>query len=222
LVWLLCTQPDLSCARIALSLSVCSKTVRRYRDILAEQGWTWEDLSTLDAAGLDRRFNPSRYPVAAKTPIDWHRVETILRDPKSCLRDAWHDYQAHTRPPHLSYPTFCKKARPIFQRRFVGAIGPDALQGGDSGLHMWRTGRADGACVHSVDPAREAAVIPQRRGLDGRCGPTTLLKDWVAGGTPSGRIDASITGDASSSATRPRGTAKTKKAREGENLPGLR
>ncbi|MFT4180100.1 MAG: IS21 family transposase [Thermomonas sp.] len=78
--WILRT--DLSNRKIAEQLRCSSTTVGRYREILAEQGWDWPQIDSMDELALARKLNPSRY-VSRKVFLepDWSYIHREYQRP---------------------------------------------------------------------------------------------------------------------------------------------
>ncbi len=125
---LLCTQPEMSDRRIAVTTGRSPGTVRRYRRALRAKQWSWHDLEDLTATQLNDRFNQPRYRPPKKTAFDMGRVDAIMDEPGATMRDAWEDYRARYPRPHLSLSSFRARIGKRWRHSFIRVADADDIR----------------------------------------------------------------------------------------------
>jgi hypothetical protein len=121
-VYMVCAHPELSGRNLAGRLGVLAETVLRYRKMVKQKQLQWSDLEPLSDEDLYAVFNRPRYRKPKKTVPDMARVEAVLNQPGTNIRDAWEDYRANLPGPHLCLSTFRDFVRAHWRRSFARTL----------------------------------------------------------------------------------------------------
>lgn len=101
----------LSDRAIGQSLNVAKNTVRRYRQLVAQEQCTWADLAALDGESLDARFNKARRRFTQKRSPDFALIHQEMQRTGVTLQLLWEEYRAPSPQDALSYSQFTNNYR---------------------------------------------------------------------------------------------------------------
>jgi transposase len=109
-IQLIFTTP-LSDSLIAKTADVARNTVRRYRILILEKDYRWEDLVGLSDGALDAKFNSALRRLTRKRMPDFAVVHAELQQKGVTLTLLWEEYRAPSPEDALSYSQFTEHYR---------------------------------------------------------------------------------------------------------------
>lgn len=102
---------------IANATSVSRNTVKRYRDMIADKGFCWDDLANLSDLDLDTKFNSVLRRAIRKRLPDFSEVHAEMQTKGATLTVLWEEYRASNPENALSYSQFTE-----YHRRYRQSI----------------------------------------------------------------------------------------------------
>lgn len=95
-----------SCRSVARLVGVSANTVRKYKHLAREKGWSWADVEEKNDAQLIAHFKVPRNFGAEKVLPDWHDIHKKMQVKHQTLIQLWDEYREEYKGDAYAYSQF--------------------------------------------------------------------------------------------------------------------